>query len=85
MKRGELRRMRLRVKRVERGCAELGGYYEDSEDDHITTASFSRIPPRLVDSKKSLLFSQCPGLSDSPSGSEYRSCTVRKQALISSY
>ena len=77
--------MRLRLKRVERGCAELGGHYEDSEDDHITTASFARMPPRLVNTKKILLFSQCPGSSDSPSGSEYRSCTVRKQALIGSY
>ena len=77
--------MQLRVKRVERGWAELGGLYEDLEDDQITTASFAQMPPRLVNSKKSLLFLQGPASSDSPEGSEYRSCTVRKQALISSY
>ena len=77
--------MRLRVKRVELGCAELGGLYEDPEDDHITTASFARMSRRLTDSKKSLLFWQCPGSSDSPSGSEYSSYTMRKQALSSSY
>ena len=80
-----MRRMRLRVKRVERGCAELGGFYEDSENNHITTASFPRMPPRLVNTKKNLLFWQCAGSADSPLGSEYRSCTVRKQALISYY
>ena len=57
------------MKRVERGCAELGGLYEYSEDDDITTASFARMPPRLVDSKMSLLLSQSPG-SDSPWGSQ---------------
>ena len=78
--------MRLRaVKRVERGCAELGRHYEDSKDVHIPTASFARMPRCLADSKEGLLVPQCPGSSDSPLGSEYRSCTVRKQALISSY
>ena len=69
----------------EEGCAELGGLYEVSKDVHIPTASFARIPWCLADSKKILLFWQCPRSSDSPSGSEYRSCTVRKQALIGSY
>ena len=64
--------MQLRVKSVERGCAELGGLYEDLEDDQITTASFAQMPRRFADSKKSLLVSQSPGLSDSPSGSELR-------------
>ena len=53
-----MRRMRLRVKRVERGWAELGGLYEDLEDDQITTASFAQMPSRLGDPKKSLLVSQ---------------------------
>ena len=51
--------------------AELGGLYESSENNHNTTASFARMPPRLVDSKKSHLFWQCPGSSDSPLGSEF--------------
>ena len=53
--------MRLRVKRVERGSAEPGGLYEDSEDDHITTASFARMPPRLVNTKKNLIGSAMAG------------------------
>ena len=65
----------------EEGCAELGGLYEV----HIPTASFARMPRCLADSKEGPLVPQCPGSSDSPLGSEYRTCTVRKQALISSY
>ena len=81
----ELTREGLTVKSVERGCPELGEVYEDSQYDHIIIASFAQMPPRLVNTKKNLLFWQCPGSSDSPLGSKYRSCTVRKQALISSY
>ena len=60
------------MKRVERGWAELGGLYEDLEDDQITTASFAQMPSRLGDPNKSLLVSQSPGSSHSPSGSELR-------------
>ena len=60
------------MKRVERGYAELGELYEDSKDDQITTASFAQMPRRFADSKKSLLVSQSPGSSHSPSGSELR-------------